>query len=107
MGIVQTWITMMLNSKGLEKYTCPVCGFPNLDEPPWDPVTKSPSFDICPCCGFEFGYDNATPTAMKKYRLNWVKTGARWFLPNLKPPDWSLRQQLLNIDIDLENLNIE
>jgi hypothetical protein len=83
---------------------CPVCGYPNLDQPAWDPDTGSPSFDICPSCGCEFGYQDATPTAKEKYRKNWVKQGAPWFKPELKPPEWSLKDQLKQIGVDLEEL---
>ena len=36
---------------------CPACGFEGLDEEPW--VGDSPSDDICPCCGMQFGYYDA------------------------------------------------
>lgn len=35
-------------------YTCPVCYYDKLDEPPYD-ETGFGSFDICPQCGTEFG----------------------------------------------------
>jgi len=39
-------------------FPCPICGFPDLDEPPYDSDGENPSFDICPCCGIEFGYED-------------------------------------------------
>lgn len=80
---------------------CPVCGYPNLDRPACDPDTQVPSFDICPSCGCEFGYYDATPHAKEKYRRNWVQQGAPWFKPELKPVEWSLKDQLAQIGIDL------
>lgn len=36
--------------------TCPACGFSGLVSEPWDDV--SPSDEICPCCGIQFGLDD-------------------------------------------------
>lgn len=88
----------------MNKFTCPICGFNNLDKPAWDPVEKTPGFDICPCCGCEFGYDDATPQAGERYRLSWIKKGAEWFVPHLKPSNWNLQEQLSRINIDLDKL---
>ncbi|CAI6246577.1 hypothetical protein NRS6120_05960 [Bacillus subtilis] len=38
------------------KHTCPVCGFKGLAEPPYDHEGNH-SHEICPCCGFQFGFD--------------------------------------------------
>ena len=37
---------------------CPVCGYNALHEPAYDRFGCA-SFEICPCCGIEFGYDDA------------------------------------------------
>jgi len=37
---------------------CPVCGF-YLDQAAW--VAELASFQICPCCGTQFGYDDHGP----------------------------------------------
>lgn len=84
---------------------CPICGYPNLDHPARDPDTKVPSFDICPSCGCEFGYHDATPHAEERYRRNWVQQGAPWFKPELKPLEWNLEDQLAQIGIDLGDFN--
>jgi hypothetical protein len=63
-------------------YICPVCGFNGLKEPPYD-KDGSPSYEICPCCGFEFGVEEKED--MAKFRENWVKNGATWFMPGAKP----------------------
>ena len=41
------------------RYICPVCGYAYLEEPPRDEKGR-PSFDICDCCGIEFGYEDCT-----------------------------------------------
>jgi hypothetical protein len=54
---------------------CPVCGYPGLAEPPYDQHGCA-SFEICPSCGTEFGYDDATRTP-DQLRQQWVQAGAR------------------------------
>jgi hypothetical protein len=85
----------------MKKYYCHVCGYPDLDYAPWGEDGQSPSFDICPCCGVEFGYEDATDIAKKIFRENWISSGAEWFDPKIKPAYWNLKQQLINIDIKL------
>lgn len=67
-----------------EHYLCRVCGVPQ-DEPPWGDDGNSPSFNICPCCGCEFGYEDATPKAIQIHREKWLSTGAKWQEPKQKP----------------------
>jgi len=86
----------------MQRYTCPVCGFLGLDEPPWD-ETGCPSYDICPCCGCEFGYDDETIEARMQYLKEWIKRGALWFNPELKPDDWDLSKQLSKIGLKLDD----
>jgi hypothetical protein len=89
----------------MNKYTCPVCGYPELDEPPYDLLTGGPSFDICPCCGCEYGYDAPKPGRSQEDFLRfWIKQGAPWFSPDLKPSDWDLRKQLEEINIDFDEI---
>jgi hypothetical protein len=37
------------------KFCCPICFCAELQEPPLS------SFEICPCCGVEFGYEDSVP----------------------------------------------
>ena len=46
-----------MNKKKEPKYTCPVCAFDGLKEAPYGPH-QEPSYEICPNCGFEFGFDD-------------------------------------------------
>lgn len=79
-------------------YICPVCGFDGLKEPPYDKESE-PSYEICPCCGFEFGFDeDKNKDIYKSFRIKWIKNGAKWFIPQKKPKDWSLEKQLTNIN---------
>ena len=79
------------------RYVCPVCGFNGLKEMPYD-GDGAPSYEICACCGVEFGFENKDD--MVKYREDWIKKGASWFMPALKPVDWDLSKQLANIKPD-------
>jgi len=83
-----------------DKFICPVCGFEGLKEPPYT-ENNEPSFEICPCCGFEFGFNNKEDIDLEKnhqaYRENWIRNGAKWFLPQFMPKDWQLEKQLTNI----------
>jgi predicted RNA-binding Zn-ribbon protein involved in translation (DUF1610 family) len=77
------------------RYICPVCGFPDLDEPPYD-ESKCASFDICPSCGTEYGYHDAT-RSHSELRREWVRNGMRWWSQSRKPskgwdPELQLRQ---------------
>lgn len=56
---------------------CPVCGY----------GMKSPAADyhICPCCGTEFGYDDAGRDHAE-LRANWLRSGAKWWSPLDSPP---------------------
>jgi hypothetical protein len=80
-------------------FTCPVCGYPDLDEPPYDKYGCS-SFDICPSCGTEFGLDDKhatlTPTAMHDLlRRQWAASGYPWMgSATLPPADWNPEEQL-------------
>ncbi|BAE85638.1 hypothetical protein [Desulfitobacterium hafniense] len=83
----------------MKNYTCHVCGYPDLDEAPWGDDEKSPSYNICPCCGVEFGYEDSQDIALIAYRNNWIKKGAKWFTPSLKPDNWNLEEQLRRSNI--------
>jgi hypothetical protein len=75
---------------------CPVCGL-EQNEPPWGDDGKNPSFDICDCCGVEFGYEDSTPESIESYRKKWIAEGAKW---KRKPENWNLEKQLNNIRKD-------
>lgn len=71
------------------KYQCPVCGYPNLQEPPLN------SYEICPSCGTEFGYTDFR-RSHDELRIEWLRKGPRWhaqWLP--EPENWQPKRQLL------------
>ena len=68
-------------------YQCPVCGFSALTSLPINHA-------ICPSCGTEFGYDDATLTH-EQLRNEWISTGAKWFSVNTPiPTGWNWYTQL-------------
>lgn len=74
-------------------YTCPVCGFKSLDEPPYDAFGCA-TFNICPSCGTEFGYDDST-TKHEDLRRRWVAKGMPWWSKCQEPPEgWDGQRQL-------------
>lgn len=85
-----------LTSMPNEKLVCRVCGLVQA-EPPWGEDEATPSFDICDCCGVEFGYEDATRPAVVRYRAAWIKAGARWHNPRMRPAAWDLDRQLTNV----------
>lgn len=85
-------------------YKCPICGFSELHEPPYDD-DDCPSFEICPCCGSEFGYDDAAPSLEKRsqkwyvLREKWVSEGMSWYSDNRMPPeDWNPTLQVVSLE---------
>lgn len=78
-------------------YTCPVCGWSKLEESPYD-ETKSSSFEICPSCGTEFGYQDATKSHAE-LRKEWIEKEMPWWSKSIeKPVDWNPQEQLKAVE---------
>ena len=80
-----------------QTYMCPICGYPGLDEPPYDEYGCA-SFDICPCCGVEYGYHDCT-TPHVELRQRWIALGMPWSHPP-SPSGWDPEKQLRDADMD-------
>lgn len=51
---------------------CPVCGYDQLDEGPFTPE-GCPTYEICPCCGFEYGFDDESEgLTYSQFRQRWI-----------------------------------
>lgn len=74
-----------------KKYTCPVCEYNQLTEEPFNKKNE-PSYEICPCCGFEFGFNGDNKHTFNKYRQEWIKEGCPWFMDQLKPKNWKYKE---------------
>lgn len=79
---------------------CPVCGYKELNEPPYDQYGY-PSYEICPCCGFEYGYDDSSKKyTFERYREKWIDNGFKFFRKKEEPKIWdreAVNEQLKNI----------
>ena len=95
-----------------KKYIYLLCGYPGLEEGHFVRIENgkknysnpkgTPTFEICPCCGTEFGfseYDFKTESkkSWEKIRKEWIDNGAEWFMIKMKPHHWDLNKQLLNL----------
>ena len=82
------------------QHVCPVCGFTGLFESQFS--DGNPSFEICHCCGTQFGYDDAN-TTHEELRRRWLRSGAKWWSEAHPPPlDWSAIEQLRVAGLDSE-----
>lgn len=79
-------------------FTCPVCGYPGLSEEPRSP-TSGASYEICPSCGFQFGFDDEDQgISDEHWRQRWVSSGMRWASAGQLPPkNWDPREQLRRV----------
>jgi hypothetical protein len=76
------------------KHSCPVCGFPNLTEPPRS-RSGGGSYEICPSCGFQFGVsDDDEGHTYEQWRAQWQKNGMKWSGTRPAPKNWDPAEQL-------------
>lgn len=69
-----------------QRMTCPVCAYPDMPYPP-------SGYNICPCCGTEFGNDDAF-VPHDHLRAQWLAHGAGWFY-GAPPVGWNPYLQLI------------
>ncbi len=84
-------------------FTCPVCRYAGLYEAPYDDRGVG-SYEICPCCGFEFGLDEGTDreAAFAAWRAQWLRDGCPWFSSARTAPEgWAPPAQAGEADLDL------
>ena len=76
-------------------YTCPVCGFPDLDDPPRT-ENSGGSYEICPSCGFQFGVsDDDLGITYEEWRKRSIALGRLWNSIGIEPPGgWDPEEQL-------------
>ena len=79
-------------------FLCPVCGYDRLAFEPYQNDGCLPSLEICPCCGFQFGYDDYPnkEEGIISWRNEWIDSGCIWFSKGEKPYDgWNPYKQIL------------
>lgn len=70
-------------------YRCLVCAYDQMPHPP-------SGYNICPCCGVEYGLDDAFDSH-EQLRDEWLAAGAPWFsqvVPYDRPANWDAWEQL-------------
>ena len=82
-----------------EDLICRVCGYES-DTPQWGTDGKTPTYEFCPCCGVEHGYQDCQPISARRYREAWIQSGANWEEASLKPLGWVLEDQLMKVPIE-------
>ena len=80
----------------MNRHNCRVCGY-YIDDLPWGKDGNCPTYEICPCCGVEFGNEDCTKESTKQYREKWINGGAKWFEPEEKPKNWNKEEQFIKI----------
>ncbi|QSX06690.1 hypothetical protein JYG23_04340 [Sedimentibacter sp. zth1] len=76
-------------------YTCLVCNYDGLFEQPY--TNGIASDEICPCCGFQYGYDDFDKknSTFEEWRNRWIEEGCKWYSRSRKVPDkWDANEQL-------------
>jgi hypothetical protein len=79
------------------RYLCPVCGYPDLEEPPRSLRTGGGSYEICPSCGFQFGVtDDDLGVTYAEWRSRWIVAEMPWRSEGIEPPPlgWNPTSQL-------------
>lgn len=86
--------------EALKRHECPVCGFPDLTEPPRS-RSGGGSYEICPSCGFQFGVsDDDAGLSHAAWREQWRAGGMRWSSRGRIPPrDWDPAAQLARVTL--------
>lgn len=83
----------------MENNNCRVCGL-YIKDSPWGKDGCSPTYEICPCCGVEFGNEDYTIESTKRYRATWINKGFKWFDSTEKPKHWNKEEQLNMIPVE-------
>ena len=86
-------------------YVCPVCGFDQLEEPPYS-AAGAGLFEICPCCGFQFGVtDDNQGISFHDWREGWIDRGMLWESHGSSPPpEWNPSKQLCKLGQQVNNV---
>ncbi|HEU4607158.1 MAG TPA: hypothetical protein VFS31_03550, partial [Chitinophagaceae bacterium] len=68
----------------MKQHNCRICGL-YFDDAPWGDDNNSPTYEICPCCGVEFGDEDYILESIRKYRQRWINQGYNWFMSKRRP----------------------
>lgn len=77
---------------------CPVCGWDGLIKPPYNKYGE-PSYEICFCCGFEYGYtDGNNGFSFNTRRKKWIQEGYTFMSPERCPKGWGKEMALRQME---------
>ena len=85
--------------KDSHQHNCRVCGLYIID-PPWGEDGQSPTYEICSCCGVEFGHEDYTIESTIQYRKKWLSNNLKWFDDRQRPSNWDFEKQMKDIPIE-------
>ena len=80
----------------MKEHFCRICGL-YIEDKPWGEDGNCPTYEYCPCCGVEFGYQDYTIESAINYRKQWIANGSKWADLKEKPENWSLEEQISHI----------
>lgn len=69
-------------------YHCPLCGWGPRKEAYSSVAELRVSYDICECCGCEYGHDDN-----EEYYAEWVAGDMDWFDERSRPEGWNIDEQ--------------
>ena len=78
-------------------FPCPVCGFPQMTEPPRS-LSGGGSSEICPSCGYQHGVDDDdNGRSHASWREEWKRGGMKWQSTSAPPKNWKPEEQLAKV----------
>lgn len=93
----------MFSVEEFKIYCCRVCGFCYRDDPelasdlPWGPKGDNFDFELCVCCGCEFGYDDYKKSKIRTKRTAWKEGGFSFLIEKFRPVEWNPGEQIKQI----------
>ncbi|PCJ21245.1 MAG: hypothetical protein COB02_01280 [Candidatus Cloacimonadota bacterium] len=93
-------------------YKCLVCAWTGLEE---NPIKDLFSFEVCGCCGCQYGYDIKNLRDVITYREGWLLNSAPWFdneinlekQENNRPEKWSIEKAKARIKDHLSSMKFK
>lgn len=79
----------------MNHHICPICGFASLEQAAYS-LEGDESFEMCPSCGCEFGYDDSGKTH-RELRKAWIERAVPWSSSSPAPENWDAERQLKNL----------
>jgi hypothetical protein len=78
---------------------CRVCGYECVGYFPWGWDDRTPSFNFCPCCRVEWGYQDNNARAADAFRTIWIESGAKWDERRVENDGLTTEERLHNIGL--------